>query len=303
MPDAGQEGDVRPSGVRFRLPMVGAGMGGRQDAPAAPVVEAGVHTPGLMPRHADRVLPVHELIVVQSGVLPIAEDDRRFAVPRDGWVLLRAGRHHCGYDDLDRHTWFYWLCFGAGPAVVDGMESVALQERRTGSVARPDRLRALFEHLLEDQHAGILEPSAAHGYLQLVLAEILLERGATTDPAVASTLGVRAAAFIDDHLTEPELGTARIADALAFNADYLGRAFRDAFGETLTDHIHRLRIDRARMLFRSTDLSIERVVAEVGFGDGRYFRRVFKRRVGLTPGQFQRLHPSAKEPMPEGDIA
>ncbi|MGH2591871.1 MAG: helix-turn-helix domain-containing protein, partial [Actinomycetota bacterium] len=59
-------------------------------------------------------------------------------------------------------------------------------------------------------------------------------------------------------------------------------------------HIHRLRIDRARMLFRSTDRPVARVAAEVGFGDERYFRRIFKRRVGLTPGQFQRLRPSSR---------
>jgi AraC-like DNA-binding protein len=247
-----------------------------------------------MRRHADRVLPVHELIVVQWGVLPIAEGDRRFDVPGHGWVLLQAGRRHYGYGDLDRHTWFYWLCFGAGPALDEGLE--ALQERRTGSVARPDRLRALFEHLLEDQQGGILTPAAARGYLQLVLAEIVIERMANTDPDVANLPAVRAAAFIAEHVTEPDLSTSRIADTLAFNADYLGRAFRDAFGETITDHIHRLRIDRARMLFRSTDRSVERIGAEVGFGDGRYFRRVFKRRVGLTPGQFQRLRPSAEGP-------
>jgi AraC-like DNA-binding protein len=34
------------------------------------------------------------------------------------------------------------------------------------------------------------------------------------------------------------------------------------------------------------------VAADVGFGDERYFRRIFKRHVGLTPGQFQRLRPS-----------
>jgi AraC-like DNA-binding protein len=270
-------------------------MGERQvaHAPAAPVVEAGVHTPGLMRRHADRVLPVHELIVMQSGVLPIGEEDRRYAVPRDGWVLLRAGRRHFGYDDLDRDTWFYWLCFGAAPADVDGMES-AMRERRTGSVARPDRLRALFEHLLEDQQAAILTLAAAHGYLQLVLTEILLQPGTTSSPAAASPLAVRAATFIADHLTEPDLNTSRIAGELAFNADHLGRAFRNAFGETITDHIHRLRVDRARMLFRSTDRSVERVAGEIGFGDERYFRRIFKRRVGLTPGQFQRLRPSSR---------
>jgi AraC-like DNA-binding protein len=255
------------------------------------VVEAGAHPPGLVRRHVDRVLPVHELIVVQSGVLPIGEDDRRFAVRRDEWVLLQAGRRHYGYDDLDQDTWFYWVCFGYGPPDADDIEAVVLGGRQSGSVARPDRLRALFEHLLEDQQSAIVTPPAARSYLHLMLAELLLRPPTITGQAAAGQVAKRAAAFIADHLTDPDLSTALIADALAFNADYLGRAFRDVFNETPTDHIHRLRIDRARMLFRSTNLSIGRVAAEVGFRDERYLRRVFKRRVGLTPGQFQRLRP------------
>jgi AraC-like DNA-binding protein len=268
----------------------------RGRSPAEPVVEAGVHTPGLLRRHADRVLPVHELIVVQSGVLPIAEDRRRFAVRRGGWVLLRAGHRHYGYDDLDDDTWFYWVCFGGVSPDADGLETAVVRGRRTGSIARADRVRTLFEHLLEDQEATILTPPAARGYVQLVLAEILLERPTATDGTAADRLARRAADFIADHLTDPDLSTAGIAHALAFNADYLGRAVRAAFEETPTDRIHRLRVERARMLFRSTDRPIERVAAEVGFRDERYFRRIFKRRVGLTPGQFQRLRPRAPRP-------
>lgn len=267
-------------------------------SPAAVVVEAGVHTAGLMRRHVDRVLPVHELIFVQSGVLPIGEEDRRFTVRRAHWVLLKAGRRHYGYEDLDPHTWFYWVCFGYGSLNADAIESAGLRERQTGPVARPDRLRMLFDDLLEDQQGAILAPLAAHGYLQLMLAEILLEPRVATPQAAAMQVARRAAAFIAEHLTEPDLSTGRIADALAFNPDYLGRAFREAFNETPTDHIHRLRIDRARMLFRSTNRPIARIAAEVGFSDDRYFRRIFKRVVGLTVGQFQRLHPSAEHRVP-----
>jgi AraC-like DNA-binding protein len=153
----------------------------------------------------------------------------------------------------------------------------------------------LFEHLLEDQQAAILTAPAARGFLQLILAEIRLPPPAAATEAAANQVARRAAAFIADHLTDPDLSTARIADALAFNPDYLGRAFREAFDETPTDHIHRLRIDRARMLFRSTTRPVARVAAEVGFGDDRYFRRIFKRTVGLTPGQFQRLRPSGDD--------
>jgi AraC-like DNA-binding protein len=267
-------------------------------SPEASVVEAGVHTPGLVRRHADRVLPVHELIVVQSGVLPIAEDDRRFAVRRDEWVLLLAGRRHYGYDDLDPNTWFYWICFGYGRPD-DGIESAVLRGGQTGLVARPDRLRMLFERLLDDQQGAILTPPTAHSYLQLMLAEILLQPPATRR-AAPTQAARRAAAFIGDHLTEPDLSTARITDALAFNPDYLGRAFRDAFNDTPTEHIHRLRISRARMLFRSTNRSIASVAAEVGFSDDRYFRRIFKRAVGLAPRQFQRLRPPAEDRLREG---
>jgi AraC-like DNA-binding protein len=269
-------------------------------SPVEPVVEAGVHTPGLLRRHADRVLPVHELIVVQSGVLPMAEDRLRFIVRRGQWVLLRAGHRHYGYEDLDDDTWFYWVCFGGGSPDADGSETAVLRGHRTGSIARADRVRTLFEHLLEDQEAAILTPPAAGGYLQLLLAEILLERPAVTGGTAADRLARRAADFIADHLTDPDLSTVGIARALAFNADYLGRAVRAAFDETPTDRIHRLRVERARMLFRSTDRPIERVSAEVGFRDERYFRRIFKRRVGITPGQFQRLRPQAARSAPPG---
>jgi AraC-like DNA-binding protein len=256
-----------------------------------------------MRRHADRVMPVHELIAVQSGTLPIAEDERRFLVRRGQWVLLQAGRRHYGYDDLGPDTWFYWVCFGYGPPDPETVEFAVLRGVQTGPVARPDRLRTLFEHLLEDQEAGILTLPAARGFLSLILAEILLQPAGADGERGAADLATRAAGLIADHLTDPELSTARIADALVCNADYLGRAFRVAFAETPTDHIHRLRIDRARMLFRSTDRSIERVAAEVGFSDDRYFRRIFKRRVGLTPGQFRRLRPSVGPPEPQGQAS
>jgi len=258
------------------------------------VVEVGVHRPGLMRRHAERILPVHELIVVQAGMLPIAEEGQRFEVCRDEWVFLRAGRRHLGSDDLDRETWFYWVCFGDAPTDAGADDAAIASERRTGTVARPGRVRAHFEYLLEDQQRGILSPAIARSYVQLLLAEMRLPLMADARDEAAPTLAGRASTFVAEHLSDPDLSTARIADALACSPDYLGRVFRASFGETLTEHIHRLRIDRALALFRSTELASDRVAAAVVFGDVRYFRRIFRRRVVLTAGQIRRLRPSAE---------
>jgi AraC-like DNA-binding protein len=249
-----------------------------------------VHRPGLTRRHADRVLPVHELIVVQAGMLPIVEEDRRFEVRRDEWVLLRAGRRHFGSDDLDQDTWFYWVCFGdSGDSADADLDAATIFERRAGTVARPGRVRAYFEHVLEDQHGAILSPVIARSHLQLLLAELRLPAVAEARDEAASGLPGRASAFVAEHLSDPNLSTVRIASELACSPDYLGRVFRASFDETLTEHIHRLRTERALALFRSTELPVEGVAAAVGFSDVRYFRRIFKRRVGLTSGQFRRL--------------
>jgi AraC-like DNA-binding protein len=229
-------------------------------------------------------------------MLPMAEEGRRFNVRSGEWVLLQAGRRHFGHDDLGAGTWFYWVCFGRN---IDDSSLVLPHGRQMGRLARPDRLRMFFEQMLEDQHTGLLAPRSARNYLQLMLTEIQLEPAGIEGESAAAQLARRAASYIAEHLGDPDLGTARIAGVLACNPDYLGRTFRKAFDETPTEQIHRLRIDRACMLFRTTTWSTERVAIQVGFSDVRYFRRIFRRTVGLSPTQFQRLRPAAERGEPE----
>ncbi|HET7567861.1 MAG TPA: AraC family transcriptional regulator [Gaiellaceae bacterium] len=250
--------------------------------PTGSPIEFGVHSPGLLPRHADRTLPVFELVAVQGGVLPIAEEDERFRVGAGEWLLLRPQRRHFGTADLAPDLWFYWVCFsGSAPVAA-----------RSGTVARPGRLRSLFEQALADQEAGALTPTRARAFLALVVEELA---GAGAEPGArtraADRLAARAAEHVAANLADPSLSTASVARALYCNPDHLGRAFRAAHDETLVRHIHRLRVARARTLFRSTDWPVERVAHETGFRDTRYFTRIFRRHAGLSPGAFRSLYP------------
>jgi AraC-like DNA-binding protein len=257
-------------------------------------VEAGVHRRGQYRRVLDRVLPVHELIVVQAGTLPVTDANVPYAVRAGHWLLLEAGNRHHGHADIAPDMWFYWVCFR--DADLDLLRPALQHGTRNGRLARPNRVRQLFEHLLADQQANVLTAEAARCYVQLILTETTIE---PATPAEALTAGARlarqAAAQIKDRFGDPELSTARIADDLACHPDHLGRVFRATFDETLTGYLHRVRIDRTRQLFRTTDLSIGRVANDVGFSDMRYFRRIFTRYTGLTPSQFRQLHPQASD--------
>jgi len=66
------------------------------------------------------------------------------------------------------------------------------------------------------------------------------------------------------------------------------RRFRTATGMSPIDYVHTVRIEESKQLLETTDMAIEAVAQEVGYGDGSFFRRLFRREVALTPAQYRR---------------
>jgi transcriptional regulator GlxA family with amidase domain len=69
----------------------------------------------------------------------------------------------------------------------------------------------------------------------------------------------------------------------------LKRRFKMASGSTLIGFIQNLRIEEAKRLLETGRLSFEAISAEVGYENPAFFRRLFKRSTGLTPGQYRRM--------------
>ena len=67
-----------------------------------------------------------------------------------------------------------------------------------------------------------------------------------------------------------------------------GRRFRAATGERPIDYVHAVRIDEARHVLESSALGVDEVGFAVGYDDPTFFRRLFKRRTGLTPAAYRR---------------
>lgn len=66
------------------------------------------------------------------------------------------------------------------------------------------------------------------------------------------------------------------------------RRFKAATGMTPMDYVHTLRLEEAKQVLESGDAPIDAVAEEVGYADPSFFRRLFVRRVGLTPSQYRR---------------
>jgi transcriptional regulator GlxA family with amidase domain len=65
------------------------------------------------------------------------------------------------------------------------------------------------------------------------------------------------------------------------------RRFKRATGERPMDYVHMLRIEKAKAMLESSNYTIDEIGHEVGYEDPASFRRIFKRKVSLTPGVYR----------------
>lgn len=66
------------------------------------------------------------------------------------------------------------------------------------------------------------------------------------------------------------------------------RRFQEATGHTPLTYVQRLRIEEAKRRLERTDQSIETIGWHVGYEDPAFFRRLFKRITGVTPGHYRK---------------
>jgi transcriptional regulator GlxA family with amidase domain len=84
-----------------------------------------------------------------------------------------------------------------------------------------------------------------------------------------------------------ELPVGELAAALGTSERSLLRRFRQHYGVTPLEHIQHLRVERAKALLESTQLSFEEIVGRCGYSDVSSFRKLFKRATSLTPADYR----------------
>ncbi|EXG81885.1 transcriptional regulator containing an amidase domain and an AraC-type DNA-binding HTH domain [Cryptosporangium arvum DSM 44712] len=89
------------------------------------------------------------------------------------------------------------------------------------------------------------------------------------------------------HLGEP-LTLAALARHAAVSARTFSRRFVEDTGYTPMQWVMRARVDRARELLERSELSVERIAADVGLGTGTNLRLHFQRILGTTPTEYRR---------------
>ena len=216
-----------------------------------------------------------------SGVL-FSEQEK--VVMEPGYVYLVPCGLPCGFYGTDSVTKLY---FHVNVILPDGYD---LFLRAKGfaklpcPVDRTEQLRKLY----------FSQDPAEHIRLKACLWEIIGKFAETEIPDTAFREGYSARVgqaidYIHKHLSA-NLSVKRVAATLFCSETTLSAAFRREMGTTVGQYIEDMVFFEAQQLLLNTQQSIGLISTTLGFSDQFYFTRRFRKRYGLSPKAYRKLH-------------
>lgn len=92
--------------------------------------------------------------------------------------------------------------------------------------------------------------------------------------------------YVDTYYME-ELTLEKLSNKFFLSREHISRKFKQETGMTLSKYITKLRIDQAKYWLRETDESILSISFMLGYQDEKYFSKLFKKVIGLTPFEYR----------------
>jgi YesN/AraC family two-component response regulator len=88
--------------------------------------------------------------------------------------------------------------------------------------------------------------------------------------------------LLEKHLTDEDLGPDFLAAKLFVSRTQLHRKLKAITNLSTSHFINHYRIEKAKRLLKTTDLTIDQIAYDVGYANPSYFRRIFQKHLGKS---------------------
>ena len=94
--------------------------------------------------------------------------------------------------------------------------------------------------------------------------------------------------LIDESFAVTDFKIEKLCLDSGFSHSQLLRLFKNEYGRTIRDYLIDKRLERARTLLETTELSVYSIAVSSGFSDEVHFMKSFKRHFGVTASEYRR---------------
>ena len=93
--------------------------------------------------------------------------------------------------------------------------------------------------------------------------------------------------YVETHYQQ-EITIDEIAEVAGFSSSHFMKFFKKEMGTSFIDYLNQYRLSMATRLLLSSDSNILEIAEECGYDNLSYFTRLFKKRYGITPGDYRK---------------
>jgi len=134
--------------------------------------------------------------------------------------------------------------------------------------------------------ALISSPDLFSRQVKALLAALIEFRDSRTAGRYQSVI-VKAREYIDNNFTAQDISLYSTAAHVGISPNHLSTVFAQETGENFIEYLTRVRIERAKLLLKSTTMKSADIANETGFSDPHYFSYIFKKNTGFSPREFR----------------
>ncbi len=230
------------------------------------------------------------LIYCVDGLGEIKLKETIHAVPADHFFIIPAGMPH-SYRSDEQNPWsIYWIHFAGDKSGIYNRFACQTSAIERGKTSRINDRINLFSEIFRMLNRGFSIETLE--YINLCLPYLLasfthlnqfrqINESGEKDP-VAQSIN-----FMLENLTK-KLKLNEIAMESGLSASHYSRLFQNRTGHSPIDYFIQLKIQKACRVLDNSGWMIADVSREMGFDDQFYFSRVFRKVMGMSPGEYRK---------------
>lgn len=268
--------------------------------------------------HHRRCFDQWVFIYVKTGNLHLSQDGEEFTVGSGEYVFLPPYHEHFGTEPTKSLISYFWVHFTLpeGTEVTTHPDLPTLEElglshfKEDGAVGGENAARDLYlwpergsthyrgkipQYFLELLDMTRQQPTYPAHMPDCLLTLLLMQVSRETQeslvvqendlPPVLNKVTKWMRSNLDD-----DISMFYAAAEFDYSSDYLASLFRKHFHMSFTRCLNLMRIDAAKAILVSQNCSIKEAAYSCGFPDEKYFMKVFREVVGMTPTAYKNTY-------------
>ncbi|WP_209124676.1 AraC family transcriptional regulator [Alkalihalobacillus sp. BA299] len=221
-----------------------------------------------------------------EGVCEVIVNKRKYKIKKGDLLLVKPGDYYDLFIEANQKSGDYNL-FCEGTWIDEWWNR--LEKPTVSRIDLDEKLLSLWRHLIIEQRRPAAEENQELSNYLLQALCVSLDRAVNeTSSTIRRPYAVtRMMRYIEEHATD----RLKVEDAAQYAGLSVSRAvhlFKSSVGKTMIEYAQEIRLSTAINQMKYTSMTLEHIADNCGFGTYPYFHRVFKKKYGVSPGEYRR---------------